>query len=134
MRKRLEKALKSYAWVLGEQSRMTHRAYTLLDVWLERGRERLRYPDHFSHLSRMFGLEARERLQRILDLTPGATGQTDAPNTEYPWHDASGELCVPATSRFFEFPPEKLREDLRFVESVVGLFEKLARAAARGRL
>lgn len=95
----VEKSIKGYV-VLNRStpSHRSHRADKYLTPLL-RG-DLLRYGDHRRKLAGLFDPSMRALVRRLFDLTPGAVGSLDVPNTEYPWADPDGTHAPAGASQF----------------------------------
>jgi len=85
----VEKSIKGYVILNKGTPKLSHRADKYLPLLLGRS-PLLRYRDHHSKLSALFDSATKADIRSLLDLTPGSLGKPDAPNTEYPWTDATG--------------------------------------------
>ncbi len=95
----LEKSIKG-AVVLNKQTPdMTHRADKYFAVMLG-AKQLFQSPVLRNAFFGIFDQQARAHVRTLLDLTPGAVGSKNVPNTEYPWVD-DGTHRTPAGATVF---------------------------------
>ena len=126
----VEKSIKGYVILNKGTPKLSHRADKYLPLLLGRS-PLLRYKDHHSKLSALFDSTTKADIRSLLDLTPGSLGKPDAPNTEYPWTDATGQHWRPAGA--IEFSDQSaMGRWLATARRVSATLHKLIIAAGRG--